>query len=94
MDVQAMQPSDPGMDDPGMDNPDAEEGGFNWWIVVAIVAVLGIAAVVILKKRKKAKAAKKEQELWDSWDDELNGTGVADNKANTADAGNENEGDK
>lgn len=74
MDVQAMQPSDPGMDDPGMDNPDAEEGGFNWWIVVAIVAVLGIAAVVILKKRKKAKAAKKEQELWDSWDDELNGT--------------------
>lgn len=94
MDVQAMQPSDPGMDDPGMDNPDAEEGGFNWWIVVAIVAVLGIAAVVILKKRKKAKAAKKEQELWDSWDDELNGTGDADSKANTADAGNENKGDR
>ena len=58
------------------------------------MVVLGIAAVVILKKRKKAKAAKKEQELWDSWDDELNGTGDADGTANTADAGNGNEGDK
>lgn len=91
MNVQAMEPYDPGIDDPGMVDPGQEEGGFNWWILVAIVAVLAIAAVIILKKRKKAKAAKKEQELWDSWDDELN-----DNSANSAKAEdeNKNEGDK
>ena len=62
--------------------------------MIVAVAAIGIAALIVLKKRKKAKAAKKEQELWDSWDDELNGTGDADSKANTADAGNENKGDK
>ena len=90
MDVQAMQPSDPGMDDPGMEDPDAEEGGFKWWIVAAVAVVLGIVTSVILKKRKKAKAAKKEQELWDSWDDELNGTN--DTNDTLTDAGNK--GDK
>lgn len=91
MNVQAMEPYDPGTDDPGMDDPGQEEGGFNWWILVAIVAVLAIAAVIILKKRKKAKAAKKEQELWDSWDDELNAG--ANNSEATGNVEN-NEGDK
>lgn len=90
LDAQAMQPYDPGTDDPGTDDPGEETGGFNWWIVVAIVVVLGIVTIVILKKRKKAKAAKKEQELWDSWDDELNGTG--DTNDTPTDAGNK--GDK
>ena len=90
LDAQAMEPYDPGTDDPGTDDPGEETGGFNWWIVVAVVVVLGIVTIVILKKRKKAKAAKKEQELWDSWDDELNGT--ADTNDTPTDAGNK--GDK
>ena len=85
MQVEEMIPYDPGMEEPGFEEP-TDEGGFPWWIIVITVIAAGIGVLLVLKKRKKANAVKKEQELWDSWDDEMN--------ENTAKESSESKGNK
>ena len=68
MNVEEMEPIDPGMDEP---MPEEDEGGgVKWPIIIGIAVLALIAALLIIKKKKKAAAARKEAEMWDNWDDD------------------------
>lgn len=67
MNVEEMEPTDPGMDEP---MPEEDEGGVKWPIILGIVVAALAATLLIIKKKKKIAAAKKEAEMWDNWDDD------------------------
>ena len=76
MNVEEMEPIDPGMDEP---MPEEDEGGgVRWPIIIGIAVLALIAALLIIKKKKKAAAARKEAEMWDNWDDDEDISGKTD----------------
>ena len=76
MNVEEMEPIDPGMDEP---MPEEDEGGgVKWPIIIGIAVLALIAALLIIKKKKKAAAARKEAEMWDNWDDDEDISGKTD----------------
>ena len=76
MNVEEMEPIDPGMDEP---MPEEDEGGgVKWPIIIGIAVLALIAALLIIKKKKKAAAARKEAEMWDNWNDDEDISGKTD----------------